>query len=230
MTLWADMHLWDYFFLSWKSLCDCFFPFLGEFQMISGLNAGRSMVVEICLQSVICIAGIFFTSWATREPKHTRVGSLSLLQWIFPTQESNQGLLHCRRILYQLSYQGSPLYSRPCTKCRATLVSRSQSLLSRSSQSWVWALVMTRNRNASLSTVQFSRSVMSNSLRPHESQHARPPCPSPTPEVHSDSRPSRQWCHPAISSSVVPFSSCPQSLPEWVNSLHEVAKVLEFQL
>ena len=54
---------------------------------------------------------------------------------------------------------------------------------------------------------------MSDSLRPHESQHARPPCPSPTPRVHSDSRPSSQWCHPAISSSVVPFSSCPQSLP-----------------
>ena len=54
---------------------------------------------------------------------------------------------------------------------------------------------------------------MSDSLRPHESQHARPPCPSPTPGVHWDSRPSSQWCHPAISSSVVPFSSCPQSLP-----------------
>ena len=63
------------------------------------------------------------------------------------------------------------------------------------------------------SSVQFSRSVVANSLRPHESQHTRPPCPSPTPGVHSDSCPSSQWCHPAISSSVVPFSSCPQSLP-----------------
>ena len=63
------------------------------------------------------------------------------------------------------------------------------------------------------SSVQFSRSVVSDSLRPHESQHARPPSPSPTPGVHSDSCPSCQWCHPAISSSVVPFSSCPQSLP-----------------
>ena len=63
------------------------------------------------------------------------------------------------------------------------------------------------------SSVQFSSSVMSNSLWPHESQHARPPCPLPTPGVHSDSRPSSQWCHPAISSSVIPFSSCPQSLP-----------------
>ena len=64
-----------------------------------------------------------------------------------------------------------------------------------------------------LSSVQFSRSVVSNSLQPHELQHARPPCPSPTPGVHSDSCPSSQWCHPAISSSVVPFCSCPQSLP-----------------
>ena len=64
-----------------------------------------------------------------------------------------------------------------------------------------------------ISSVQFSRSVVSDSLRPHELQHARPPCPSPTPRVHSNSHPSSQWCHPAISSSAVPFSSCPQSLP-----------------
>ena len=62
-------------------------------------------------------------------------------------------------------------------------------------------------------SVEFNRSVVSDSLRPHESQHARPPCPSPTPGAHSDSRPLSWWCHPAISSSVVPFSSCPQSLP-----------------
>ena len=67
-------------------------------------------------------------------------------------------------------------------------------------------------------SVQFSRSVVSDSLRPHELQHPMsrstwPTCPSPTPGVHSDSCPSSPWCHPAISSSVVPFSSCPQSLP-----------------
>ena len=61
-------------------------------------------------------------------------------------------------------------------------------------------------------SVQFSRSVVSDYLRSHESQHARPLCPSPSPRVHSDSRASSPWCHPAISSSVVPFSSCPQSL------------------
>ena len=62
-------------------------------------------------------------------------------------------------------------------------------------------------------SVQFSCSVVSNSFRPHESQHTRPPCPSPSPRVYSDSHPSSQWCHPAISSSVIPFSFCPQSLP-----------------
>ena len=63
------------------------------------------------------------------------------------------------------------------------------------------------------SSAQFSRWVVSDSLWPHESQHARPPCPSPTPGVHPDSRPWSWWCHPAISSSVDPFSSCAQSVP-----------------
>ena len=81
------------------------------------------------------------------------------------------------------------------------------------------------------SSVQFSRSVMSNSLRPHELQHARPPCPSPTTGVYSNPCPLSRWCHPTISSSVL----CPQSfqhqgLFQWVSSSHQVAKVLEFQL
>ena len=66
---------------------------------------------------------------------------------------------------------------------------------------------------SSLSSVQFSCSVVSDSLWPHGMQHDRPPCPSPTPGVHSNSCPLRQWCHPTISSSVVPFSSCLQSFP-----------------
>jgi len=73
--------------------------------------------------------------------------------------------------------------------------------------------VFSKQLSVQFSSVQFSRSVVSDSLRPHESQHARSPCPSPTPRVHSDSHPLSQWCHPTISSSVVPFSSCPQSLP-----------------
>ena len=63
------------------------------------------------------------------------------------------------------------------------------------------------------SSVQFSYSVMSDSLRPHESQHARPPCPSPTPRACSNSCPLSRWCHPTISSSVIPFSSCLPSFP-----------------
>ena len=69
-----------------------------------------------------------------------------------------------------------------------------------------------RNMKCALSSVQFSCSVVSDSLWPHELQHTRPPCPSPTPRVHPNSCPSSRWCHPAISSSVVPLSSCPQSL------------------
>ena len=130
------------------------------------------------------------------SPGHnTGMCSLSLLQGIFPNQESNMGLLHCRQILYQLSYEKS-------------------------------------NNNFS---VQFSHSVMSDSLWPHEPQYARPPCLSRTPGVYWNSCPSSQWCHTTISPSVILFSSCPQSLPasgllQWVSSLHQVAKVLGFQL
>ena len=70
-----------------------------------------------------------------------------------------------------------------------------------------------KRRKGKISSFQFSHSVVSDSFQPHELQHARPPCPSPTPRIHSNSCPSSRWCHPAISSSVVPFSSCPQSLP-----------------
>ena len=85
------------------------------------------------------------------------------------------------------------------------------------------------------SSVQFSRSVVSDSLRPHELQHARPPCPSPTPGVYSNSCPSSPWCHqpshPLSSPSPpAPNPSQHQGLFQWVNSSHEVAKVLEFQL
>ena len=83
--------------------------------------------------------------------------------------------------------------------------------------------------------VQFRHSVVSNSLQPHGLQHARLPCPSPTPRACSNSCPSSWWCHPTSSSSVIPFSSCLQSFPasgllQWVSSSHDVTRVLEFQL
>ena len=85
------------------------------------------------------------------------------------------------------------------------------------------------------SSVQFSHSVMSDSLQPYGLQQASPPCPSPAPRVYSNSCPLSQWCHPTISSSVIPFSSCLQSFPaqglfQRLSSLHQVAKVLELQL
>ena len=76
-----------------------------------------------------------------------------------------------------------------------------------------WTTIPTIYRNLQFSSFQFSRSVVSDSLRPHESQYARSPCPSPTPRVYSNSCPLSQWYHPTISSSVIPFSSCHQSFP-----------------
>ena len=76
-----------------------------------------------------------------------------------------------------------------------------------------WLNILIRLYRGTFSSVQFSWSVVSDYWRPHELQHSRPPCPSQTPGVYSNSCPSSQWCHPAISSSVIPFSSCPQSLP-----------------
>ena len=73
--------------------------------------------------------------------------------------------------------------------------------------------VVVHIHNGIFSSIQFSRSVVSDSLQSQESQHTRPPCPSPIPIVYPNSCASSQWCHPAISSSVVPFSSCSQSLP-----------------
>ena len=91
-------------------------------------------------------------------------------------------------------------------QCETNVASLSSSCTS-------FCLIKHQSKQTFFSSVQFSHSVMSDSLRPHELQHTRPPCPSPTPRVHSDSRPSSHWCHPAISSLVVPFSSCRQSLP-----------------
>ena len=99
--------------------------------------------------------------------KNTGVGCNALLQGIFPTQGLNPGLPHCRWIRYQLSYQGSPINMLILPKYI------------------IYASVQ-------FSSVQFNRPVVSDSLGPHESQHARPPCPSATPRVHSDSRPSSQ--------------------------------------
>ena len=82
-----------------------------------------------------------------------------------------------------------------------------------SKYSHILSVIILYIRMICLSSVQFSFLVVSNSLRPHESQHSRPPCPSPTPGVQSNSCASSWWCHPAISFSVIPFSSCPQPLP-----------------
>ena len=103
------------------------------------------------------------------------------------------------------------------------------------SETCLWGESLWQKKSVEFSSVQFSPSVVSNSLRPHELKHSRPPCPSPSPGIHSDSCPLSPWCHPAILSCVVPFSSCPQSLPASesfpISQLFAWgAKVLELQL
>ena len=90
---------------------------------------------------------------------------------------------------------------------------KQQSQLSQSSWNWSCSSVISVILIVLSSSVQFSRSVVSKSLQPDEPQHARPPCPSPTPRVHPNPCQLCQWCHPTISSSVVSISSCPQSFP-----------------
>ena len=97
------------------------------------------------------------------------------------------------------------------SSCKWLITSSVQQM--KQNQKWIAKLQVRLVLLKYFSSVQISSSVVSNSLRPHESQHTRPPCPLPTPGVYSNSCPSSWWCHPAISSSVIPFSSCPQSLP-----------------
>ena len=132
-----------------------------------------------------------YSSWNS-PGQNTGVGSLALLQRMFSTQESNQGLLHCRQILYLLNHKGSK---------------------TEKDKYYMILLICGIFFNGTNGSVQFSRSVVSNSLWPHGLQHTRLPYPSPTPRAYSNSCPSRRWCHPTTSSSVIPFSSWLQSFP-----------------
>ena len=104
-------------------------------------------------------------------------------------------------------------YSKRFLRVPWTARRSNQSLVKEISSEYSLEELMLKLKLQNFTSVQFSHSVVSNSFWHRESQHARPPCPSPTCRVHADSCPSSQWCHPAISSSVVLFSSCPQSLP-----------------
>ena len=147
---------------------------------------------------VSCTAGRFFTEWATREAPKWKWKSLSCVRLCDPMDYTAHEILQAR-ILEWVAFPFSGGSSQPRDWTQVSHIA------GRFFTSWATGKPFRSD--------QISRSVVSDSLRPHESQHARPPCLSPTPGVHSDSRPSSQWCHLAISSSVVPFSSCPQSLP-----------------
>ena len=134
-----------------------------------------------------CIAGEFFIIWATREAV-VYMSHISLFKYWSHSEKKKIQLFKREGTYVYLWLIHVDVWQKPTQYCKATILQ--------------------------FGSVQFSRSVVSNSLWPHESQYTRPPCPSPTPGVHSNSCPSSQWCHPAISSSVITFSSCPHSLPE----------------
>ena len=137
--------------------------------------------------------------------KNSGMGCYTLLQGIFPTQGSNSGLPRCRQIFLTSEPPGKPRLKMKTTK-----------LSSNVNVPFLFPPAMNKSSYYSIRlphSVQFSCSVVFNSLQSHESQHARPPCTSPTPGVYSNSCSSSRRCHPTVSSSVIPFSSCPQSLP-----------------
>ena len=172
------------------------------------------------------------------DPMDHGIPQARILEWVaIPLSRGSsqprdwtQASRHCRRILYQLSCQGSPWRAEVLGKwywklwlaveClfpllgngffKVLLLSPFPVLFVRVCfQQWSYSLHV----HTQFSSVQFSHSVVSNSLRPHEPQHARLPCPSPTPRVYPNSCPLSRWCHPTISSSVIPFSSHLQSFP-----------------
>ena len=173
-----------------------------------------------CVLSYISCVWLFVTLWTIALlaslsvgffRQNMGVGFHALLQGLFSTQGSNQLFSYVssigRWVLYHwATWQPPEQLQEKTINCRANLKDGGKH------KSW-YHHPHKPSKCSSVSSVQFSLSVMSDSLQPHESQHTRPPCPSPPPGVHSNSHPSSWWCHPAISSSVVPFSSCSQSLP-----------------
>ena len=159
-------------------------------------------------------------SWTIKKAKCWRIDAFKLWCWrrllTVPrtARWSNQSIL--KEINLEYSLEGLMLklqYFGP-SDVKSNSLEKTMMLGKIESKRGRWQQrIRCLNSIMDFSSVQFSRSFVFDSLRPHESQHARPPCPSPTPGVHADSCPSSQWCHPAISSSVIPFSSCPQSLP-----------------
>ena len=159
------------------------------------------------ISCVSCIGRQGLDYWATREVKSLTIGDFlfHLLKKLRYSCWQICGSFCCitEWICYMFTYISS-LLGLPLTPSLVPPL-------------WVitehWAEPLVQNSSFLLSSVQFNRLVVSDSLRPHGPQHPRPPCPSPTPGVYSNSCPLSQWCHPTISSSVVPFSSCPQSFP-----------------
>ena len=172
---------------------------------------------------------ISFTDWILLDR-----GEIYTLAWILPSKSIRNAhhsplwislfpifitvphtiiLSHCFQFIAIHSASSRPLLPLPVSNCCQILIFLDVFVeVDRAGTPFNLKLCLGLH-DSTFSSVQFSHSVVPDFLWPHESQHARPPCPSPTPGDYSNSCLSSQWCHPAISSSVIPFSSCPQSLP-----------------
>ena len=154
----------------------------------------------------------FLTTWTVARQAVQGISLTRMLAWVavFFSRESSQprdlNYVFCNGRFFTTEPWGMHNEVKLPEIVPCTVITEKGSIL-------LLAQVLRKYTKAFRGSVQFSHSVMSDSLWPYELQHARPPCPSPTPGVQSNSCPSSPWCHPAISSSVVPFSSCPQSLP-----------------
>ena len=163
-------------------------------------------------------AGFYDWLWALDPPRATSWSWAHCLLLLPLTPEEDRQFTESATdttVVRPFFHQTGSIYILLMTEAQVFFWSEALSH-SRSSATW-WKFPGTQEKDMEFqfSSVQSSRSVMSDFMRPHESQHARLPCPSPAPRVHTNSCPSSWRCHPAISSSVVPFSSCPQSLPAW---------------
>ena len=179
------------------------------------------------LVKCIVFPGVMYgcESWTIKKAEPRRIDSFELWCWRrlfripWPARRSSQSILKEMSPEYlldgpmlklKLPYFGHLM--QQTDSLEKTLMGEIEGRRRRGWERMRWLYGITNSMDM-FSSVQFSHSVMSDSLRPHEPQHTRPPYPSPTPEVHPNPCLLSQWCHPAISSSIIPFSSCPQSCP-----------------
>ena len=187
------------------------------------------VVSSVYLRLLIFLKAILIPDWVSSSP------ACHMIYSAYKLNKQDHNIEPWRALFWSLNQSVLPCPVLADASCPAYSFLRKQVRWSASPISWrIFHSLLWSTQWKAFSSVQFSHSVVSYSLWPNETQHARPPCPSPTPGAYSNSWPLSRWCHPTISFSVIPFSSCPQSFPSsgfflMSQLFHQVAKV-EFKL